>query len=351
MLDDDPLDRRPQADLHTPLLRELHERPHERAGPPARVVDAPPPLEPVDEQIDGRPAKGIPTDEQGLEAEHLPQPLVPDVPRHQAMHGAVALEAGHRRQHAKHRRGPVERLIRQLLVPDGEDPLRLLHQRAIPVDVGRVEAADLLQQPVLVADEVEGLTGMELDPVERVDRHQLDVVLEPLAEEGEQLLEQMRRRDDRRAGVEGEPVLPEDPRPSARLIECLAERDAIAPRAKPQRGGDAAEPRTDHDGVRPGTLHRDPSAISPRRCASSSRHSRRVSSRVARASPSTSSTMGDDGPPTTMSTFRPTARRRAISSRAGCDGTCGATMLSATRSASMRLTAAPIADAGRSGPR
>jgi hypothetical protein len=127
---------------------------------------------------------------------------------------------------------------------------------------------------------------MELNPVERIHRQELDVLLEPLAEQREQLVEQVRRRDDGGTGVEGEAVLPEDARSAARLVECFAERHAISQRSQPESGGDAAESRTDDDGVRAAARHRFASAAE-RRCASSSRQSRSESSRIARASSST----------------------------------------------------------------
>ena len=73
------------------------------------------------------------------------------------------------------------------------------------------------------------------------------MVGQPLAEQGEQLLEQEGRGDDGRSGIEPHRAVPHDPAATAELVQPVHKRYRMAKGTRPQRGGDPAEPRADHD--------------------------------------------------------------------------------------------------------
>ena len=91
---------------------------------------------------------------------------------------------------------------------------------------------------------------VEADLIEGRQRPQFDVVRHPPPAERPQFLEQKRRGDDRRAGVEGEAVLPNDVGAPAGGVELLEHRDAVAARAEPHRRRQPAESAADHHRVR-----------------------------------------------------------------------------------------------------
>jgi hypothetical protein len=83
------------------------------------------------------------------------------------------------------------------------------------------------------------------DAVKWRDRLQGDVVSQFPAAEPPQLLQQERRGEHCRPGVEGEAVLPEDVGPPARRIEFFQHRDAVAARAQTHGRGETAEAGAD----------------------------------------------------------------------------------------------------------
>src|SRR5687768_10816400 len=129
-------------------------------------------------------------------------------------------EARHVRQHAQHLGQTVEGPVGEPGVADLEDPLRLTSHPAVPIDIAWRYGADVLEQPLIVACVVEGGTVVEEDTVERIDRDEVEVVARIAADEREELIEQIRRRDDRGAGVEGEAIAAEDSRAATGLVEC-----------------------------------------------------------------------------------------------------------------------------------
>ena len=90
----------------------------------------------------------------------------------------------------------------------------------------------------------------EADAVEGVHRPQVDVVAHLATAQRPQLLEQERRRDDGRAGVEREAVLSMDGGAAARGVELLEHRHPIAASAETNGRGQPAEAATDHNGPR-----------------------------------------------------------------------------------------------------
>jgi hypothetical protein len=74
-------------------------------------------------------------------------------------------------------------------------------------------------------------------------------VAHPLAADRPQVLEELRRRDDRGPRVEDEAVLAKDPGATAGLVMALEDRDVPPANGQPDGGGEAAEAASDDDGV------------------------------------------------------------------------------------------------------
>src|SRR5829696_4783452 len=75
------------------------------------------------------------------------------------------------------------------------------------------------------------------------------MVLDAAPRDLEQLPDEPWRRDDRRAGVEHEPVLLEHVGSSTGLVELLDNRDLMSLRLEPDRRGKPAEAAADHHDV------------------------------------------------------------------------------------------------------
>ena len=90
---------------------------------------------------------------------------------------------------------------------------------------------------------------MEADVVEGIERLQRHVIRERGTGERPQLLEDEGGGDDGGAGIEGEAVLAEHRGAAARLLQLLEDRDAVAARAEPDRGGKPAKAAADDGGV------------------------------------------------------------------------------------------------------
>ena len=102
-----------------------------------------------------------------------------------------------------------------------------------PGDVAGAELRDLGAHRLGVAALAEHRAVGEADVVEGRDglRSMSSCIRRP--DERPQFLEQERRGDDRRAGVEGEAVLAELVRAAAGGVELLQHRDAVAPGQQP----------------------------------------------------------------------------------------------------------------------
>lgn len=94
---------------------------------------------------------------------------------------------------------------------------------------------------------VEAFAAVEPDAVIRRHRPQIDVVGHAPAAQGPQLLEQERRGDDGRAGIEGESVLPVHVGTPPRRVEFLEDGHPIAPCAQPDGCCQTAKAAADHD--------------------------------------------------------------------------------------------------------
>ena len=204
-------------------------------------MDPPLPLEPVDQQVDRGRAKGVPADEQWLEREHLPQGVVFDVVRHEAVEALVGAQAHQFRDDPHHVPEAREVRVDELGVSDVEDPLRVLDELFVALDVARVELGDLREEALVVAHVIERPAIREHDTVERVDGDEVEVVSAVSAEKLEQLVEEVGSGDDRRAGVEVKALAFERSSPATRLIAGLDDGDAMAHGLQTSRGRKASE--------------------------------------------------------------------------------------------------------------
>ena len=74
----------------------------DRCGPTHGEVDSPLAFEPVDQQVDGRGAKRVPTDEQRLEGEDLPERVIFDVVRYESIEALVRAQSNQIRNDSHH---------------------------------------------------------------------------------------------------------------------------------------------------------------------------------------------------------------------------------------------------------
>ena len=235
-----------QAERAAQLLEQLHQRAHQCPHAAHREPDAPLLFEVVDQRVDARGAEGVAPDQQGVEREHLPQPLVGDVGIHQLHDRAVCAQPHEVGQHARQAAERQERLVDQ--VESGrEDAGGLLAEATIAGHVVRIESRDFRLDLRLLSRVAEDRAVLEADVVERLHRHHGHVVRHLPAGQCEQLVDQLRGGDDRRATVEGEAILLVHVGSPARLVTLLDDGDVVAGRLQADRRREPTEPRPDDD--------------------------------------------------------------------------------------------------------
>ena len=243
-----------QQETAAEVDEQAHQGAHQDVHAAARIEHAPAPFEIVDEGIDGAGLERISPYQERVEAERLANPFVADVARHRPVHRAVGAQAGELRRHPHHVPEAQERRGGQLLVAGGEHAPRVVQEAAVAGAVGRIAAPDLCCQRCAIGAIVEAVAVRPQQPVERVDRQQLDPVAQVCSGHGEQVLQQGRIGYHRRAHVERETPVPPDVRPAARLLARLEQRGCHARRLQPDGGREPAETAADH---------RDARAVSP----------------------------------------------------------------------------------------
>ena len=117
-------------------------------------------------------------------------------------------------------------------------------KRSKPETSLRVEARDFRPHRRFVAAHREDVAVVEANFVEGIDRPQVDVVFHATAAERPQFLEQERRGDDGRPGVEGEAVLTMDVGSAPGSVELFENGDAVASGAQSDSRSEAAEIRS-----------------------------------------------------------------------------------------------------------
>src|SRR5204862_5281022 len=136
-----------------------------RAGATHREPHAPPLLEYVNKRVDRGALKRITADQQRVEAEDLLKTLVLKVSLREVSHGAIGTEAHELWKHAHHvddaRERPIDQRKRAI-----EDALGGSRESIVAVHVRRVEATDLVLQPLLVARIAEDRAVLESHVIE-----------------------------------------------------------------------------------------------------------------------------------------------------------------------------------------
>ena len=131
---------------------------------------------------------------------------------------------------------------------DLEQPRDVRREPSVAVGVGRsAQVVHRSRHPVDVGDDVEMRTVREERAIGGVDGSKLDPVLEALVDTRERVGDQLRHRQDRGPGVEPVIVDFQEAGPAARDAVALENCDRAARPGQPQRSGQTAEPRADHD--------------------------------------------------------------------------------------------------------
>ena len=238
-----------EANLDAELGEQAGERADDGGGSAERVVDAPLPLQPVDEHVDGAGLEGVSADQQGLEGEDLPEPLILHEAGDEAVDRLVGAEPDHVGDDTEHLADTVEGAVCELQVADVEDLLRLGDEPLVVVDIAGVDGADVGEQTLFVSDVVEAGAVVELDAVEGIYRDELEVVFTLAPDEFEEFVEQVGGGDDGGAGVEGEAVALEDRGATARLFVGLEDGDVPAAGAETDGRSEPSEAGTNDDGA------------------------------------------------------------------------------------------------------
>jgi hypothetical protein len=134
----------------------------------------------------------------------------------------------------------------ELLISLLEHLPRVVGEPPVAVHVRGVHPPNLLDQPRLVGDVIEGHAVAPLKPVERSHRQQADIVGHSPAGEREQLLQAVRGGDHGRPGIEDVAAILVDGGPATGLIVGLVADRLEAHRLQADGRGEAAKAAADH---------------------------------------------------------------------------------------------------------
>ena len=239
-----------QSTAPTLPFDQLHQTVDQAPGAAHRKMHAPAPFQEGDQAIDRACGKRVAADQQRMEAEHDAQPGIAKEFRDQAVDAAIARQPDHLGRDPRHVGPFAERHVAELFESDLEDLLAGLHVAVVAADIAGRKSCDLRAHGGRIAGVIEVRAVLKADPVERRHRHQRHVVGQFASAQLPQFLEQERRGDDGRTGIEGEAVLPVDVSAAAGRIEFFQHGDAIAFRAEPNRRRQSAEAAADHHRMR-----------------------------------------------------------------------------------------------------
>ena len=245
----DAFDGRVHSNLDTALIEQTDQRTHNRRGASHREVNPPFPLQPMDQEIDGRSSERVSADQQRLKREDLPQRLIADVVRDQTVEAPIGAKPNQVGNDTNHRAEGREVGIDQLRVANVEDSSRVVDQFLVAVDISGVELCNLREEAIIVPDIVEVPPVREQHPIERIDGNELEVVATLLPEQLEELIKEIGGGDNGRTCIEAEALGLERTGSSSRLVTGLQQRHPMAERTKPASGSEASEAGADHDGV------------------------------------------------------------------------------------------------------
>src|SRR5690606_28976110 len=123
-----------EAQAPTELFDELDEPADDGARSSHREEHTVLALQKTDERVDRRCGEGISADQERMKAQHLPQFLVRDVFRYEAIHRSPALERHHRRNDARHRHRTREGCVAEHLEADSVNALAVLQEALVALD-------------------------------------------------------------------------------------------------------------------------------------------------------------------------------------------------------------------------
>ena len=210
-------------------------------------MNAPALLQEGDQAIDRAGPERVAADQQRMEAEDDPEPLVANILGDEPVDAAMAAEPYEIPGDARHVDDRAEGSVAKPFESDPVDRFAAAHEALKPLDVIGIETRHLGAHRRLVAAHVEDGAALKADLIERRHRPKLDVVGHPAPAERPELLEQERRGHDRRSQVEGEAVLMKHARPAAWAAEFFDDGHPVAPCAEPDRRRETAEPAANHD--------------------------------------------------------------------------------------------------------
>ena len=247
-------DRALVADVAAELFELLHHRTHERAGAAAREVHAPRLFDEVNHRVDGRHRERVAADQERLEREHCAHLVALEVVLHEREERTQRIEPHQIGQHAQHRRGRIEVRVAELEEASLEDGARCIVEAFVALEILRRDHADLRARSLGVAVVVEVAAVRKIDPIEGLDRNEIDVALgrrtvAAVARahargevrtveigvallEREQLFDEVRNGEHGRAHVEHEAVARAHVRATTGTIELLEHRGAEAHRGR-----------------------------------------------------------------------------------------------------------------------
>ncbi len=218
----------------------------------------------VDQGVDRAGGHRVAAHQQGVERERLAQVLVLHIVADHRIDRAPRLVAGQRRGGLHHAGEIEEGLVPQLDVAFLVDPGGVAHEFVVACRIPRGDASDLAAQGHFVVRIVEGDAVGPIEPVERHDRHQVDVVRHVLRGERPQFAQGIGIGDDGGAGVEGKALALPDVGAAAHFVARFHQRGLDAGRLQPDSKGETAEAGADDTGL----LHRLRLSVAGARSAS-----------------------------------------------------------------------------------
>jgi len=275
----------PVAEAHADLARELRQGPRERVHAAAREVEPAGDLGIGEQAVDGRRLERREPEIQALETERVPKLVAAEEPGDQPfqpMHGA----APEQEQGIPEAQEIATMVDVPVYEPVEADAIEPSGHREKPEQLGPgtgLDPLDLPEHRIEPAGDVEGAAVRVVHPVVGLELNQVEIGAEPPPDVMEERLEVLDHEEEGRAGVEAEPRrLPEPATPPGHGV-TLEHGDLVAPMAKADRGGEAAQSGTDHqdlaalarglgaaEGRRRGTFRPEGRAHDPARVSESS---------------------------------------------------------------------------------
>ena len=216
--------------------------------PPHAAID----FQLVDQRVDAAGLHRIAADQQRVEAQRLAQFLVLDIARDHRIDAAPGLLLGERRCRLKHRFEIEERHMAELDVAFLVNGFGIFEEPLVACNVGRIELGDLAEQLLFVVRIVELRPVGPGEPVERHDRHELDVFGDVVSRQCPQLLQAVGVRYHGRSGIEGETFALPVVGAATGLVARFDHRGLDAGGLEADGERQTTEARTDHAGTAPG---------------------------------------------------------------------------------------------------